>query len=321
MVERATSFSIVAYIVVQGRTYEGFASIVVLDRSEPPQEPPWISISYPTDDGKQNLVGEGTLLTIIGNVQAGSNPIQKIQILEGSNVLQEWPAQPGSFRVDLSSFGQLGRKVIRVRVTDTAGLYNEQQITIINDDQALDSAAREFLRKYSCAGDGGTVRMGNLSNGPYSKPIKVYINTVQQWKSLVQQACDFWTKYTAIQFEITTFTDSAESPGVVIADYTNENKSVIAETFRGYITDPHEIDATVRLYKGWLSYNDDGRVIVIEHELGHAVLTAAEVTELGSYFIMNPVMTSGGKVIPPSVQRAIQLLYSNPPGWLVGHRD
>jgi hypothetical protein len=316
MVERATSFSLIAYIVVDGRTYEGSASIVVLDKSEPPQEPPQISISYPTDDGRQNLVGEGTLLTIMGNVQAGSNPIQKIQVLEDSNVLQEWPiSSSGEFRIDLERFGKPGRKTLKLRVIDSAGLFGETSIAVLNDNAQLEAQARQFLKKYSCAGDEGTVRMGNLSNGPYSKPIKVYINTVQQWKDLVQQACNFWTKYTAIQFEITTFTDSAESPGVVIADYTNENKSVIAETFRGYITDPHEIDATVRLYKGWLGYPDTLKVDVLSHELGHALLTEQHIDEYGQWFVMSTWGGNAVRLLPCIAQKATRLLYEHAPGW------
>jgi len=67
----------------------------------------------------------------MGNVQAGSNPIQKIQVLEGSNVLQEWPvSSSGEFRVDLERFGVPGRKVLRLRIVDSVGLYSEQTITV-----------------------------------------------------------------------------------------------------------------------------------------------------------------------------------------------
>jgi hypothetical protein len=317
LVEKATSFSLIACVVIQGKSYEGSASVIVLDKSEPPQEPPRISISYPLDDGKQNLVGEGTLLTIIGNVQAGSNPIQKIQILEGSNVLQEWPIAQGDFRVDLSNFGVPGRKVLKVRVVDSAGLYSETSIPVINDDTELEAQARQFLKKYSCSGDGGTVRFGNLQTGPYAQKVRIYINSVQQWKDLIEKACSFWTQYTGIQFEVTTFTGSAEFPSIVIADYTNVDKPIVAETIRGYITDPHEIDATVRLYKGWLDESNDQRIRTLAHEIGHGLYTEKEVTEFGPYFVQWPYgpLEIQKVIIPPIVQEGIKMLYSHSPGW------
>jgi hypothetical protein len=313
MVERATSFSLIAYIVVDGRTYEGEASIVVLDKSEPPVTPPSISLNYPSSE---IIVGSGTLLTIIGSVSQGSNTLKELQVLDtDSSVLQKWTiTQPGDFRVDLSSFGSPGRKVLRLRAVDSVGLFAEASIPLLNDNTQLDSAARQFLRRYSCAGDGGTVRFGNLQTGPYAKPVKVYINSVQQWKDLIERACAFWSQYTGIQFEITTFTGSAEFPSIVIADYTNVDKPIVAETIRGYITDPHEIDATIRLYTGWLDENSSTKVRTLEHELGHAIAVNAELTEFGPMCIMWPV-DNGGDIVLPLMQKAIRLLYENQPGW------
>jgi hypothetical protein len=312
------SFSLIACVVVQGRTYEGSSSVVVLDRSEPPQEPPRISISYPLDDGKQNLVGEGTLLTIIGNVQAGSNPIQKIQILEGSNVLQEWPAQPGSFRVDLSNFGSPGRKSLKIRVVDSAGLYGEAQIVVNNDDNLLDSAAREFLRKY-CAGDGGTVRFGNLQTGPYAKPVEIWLfQGVEPYQNLVESAAQFWTKYTGIQFKISPH-DQHPSGDVyiTICDRFSENPRPVAITQRSFGSDPREITyVRINLYKGWLDCPQDMQIGALTHELGHALVTASEIEEFGSRCVLWPILTDyRDQVIPTIIQRAIHLVYSYPPGW------
>jgi hypothetical protein len=317
MVERATSFSLIACVVIQGKSYEGSASVIVLDKSEPPQEPPRISISYPLDDGKQNLVGEGTLLTIMGNVQAGSNPIQKIQVLEGSNVLQEWPvSSSGEFRVDLERFGVTGRKVLRLRIVDSVGLYSEQQIVVNNDDNLLDSAARDFLRRYNVAPDGGSVRLGDLSNGPYTRPVMVYIKEIPQWEGLIREACSWWKKYTGLEFELST--GQPTPPGIYIADETATDKSIVAETKRGFDQDPHQITSvTISLYKGWLDESNDQRVNTLAHELGHGLYTEKEITEFGPYFVQWPYgpLEIQKVIIPPIVQRGIKMLYSHSPGW------
>jgi hypothetical protein len=253
----------------------------------------------------------------MGNVQAGSNPIQKIQVLEGSNVLQEWPiSSSGDFRVDLERFGVPGRKSLKVRVIDSAGLYSETSIPVVNDDAQLEAQAIQFLRKYNVASDGGTVRLGNLLSGPYARKVTVYINTVTQWRDLIEEACSFWTRYTNIQFELAVAPE-AESPCIIIADHTNENKSIIAETFRGYVSDPHEIDATIRLYKGWLDESNDQRVNTLAHELGHGLYTEKEITEFGPYFVQWPYgpLEIQKVIIPPIVQRGIKMLYSHSPGW------
>jgi len=316
MVERATSFSLIAYIVVQGKTYEGEASIVVLDKSEPPVTPPSISLNYPSSE---IIVGSGTLLTIIGSISQGSNALSRLQVIDSNgDLLQEWPAQPGAFRVDLERFGVTGRKTLRLRVIDSAGLYSETSIPVINDDAELEAQARQFLKKYSCAGDGGTIRFGNLQTGPYARPVRVYINTVQQVKDLIEKACAFWSRYTGIQFEITTFTGSAEFSSIVIADYTNVDKPIVAETIRGYITDPHEIDAVIKLYKIWLDYDDEVKACAIAHELGHSLLTMSEITEFGPHMIMWPYgpATLKEEVLPPVVQKSVYLLYSHAPDWI-----
>jgi hypothetical protein len=319
LVEKATSFSLIACVVVQGRTYEGSASIVVLDRSEPPQEPPRISISYPVDDGKQNLVGEGTLLTIMGNVQAGSNPIKKIQILEGSKVLQEWPiSSSGSFRVDLSSFGSPGKKTIRVRVVDSAGLYSETSIPVVNDDAQLDSAARQFLRRYSCAGDGGTIRFGSLQTGPYAKPVEIWLfQGVEPYQNLVESAAQFWTKYTGIQFKILRHDQHpSEDVYITICDRFSEDPGQVAITQRSFESDPHEITyVRVNLYKGWLGYPDTLKVDVLSHELGHALLTEQHIDEYGQWFVMSTWGGNAVRLLPCIAQKATRLLYEHAPGW------
>jgi hypothetical protein len=312
MVERAMSFSLIACVVIQSKSYEGSASVIVLDKSEPPQEPPRISIDWPDNE---QIVGRGVLLTILGSVTQGSNPLRELQVIDSNgNLLQEWPAQPGAFRVDLQQFGSFGRKVLRLRAVDSIGLFAEASISILNDDALLDSAARELIRRYNVI-NGGTTRIGNTQNGPPNRPIKVYINSTLRWRDLIQTSCDFWTRYTQVKFEVTTFVNEAESPCIVVADCTDEDGSVAADTYYAYPTgDLHERDAVIRLFKGWLSYNEEMKLAILEHEFGHALITLQHIDEDGALGVLSSSPT-GNKIISPRMQRAVELIYQNSPGW------
>jgi len=312
-IQKATSFSIIAgFTLALGRTYEGSTSIVVLPQNSPPQSPPLLRIDYPTSE---EIVGGGTLLTILGSVSQGSNPLSRLQVIDSNgDLLQEWPAQPGAFRVDLERFGSPGRKVLKVRVVDSAGLFAEASIPVLNDDAQLDSAARELIRRYNVI-NGGTTRIGNTQNGPPNRPIKVYVNSTLRWRDLIQASCDFWTRYTQVKFEVTTFVNEAESPCIVVADYTDKNASVAADTYYTYPTgDSHERDATIRLFKGWLSYDEEMKLAILEHEFGHALITLQHIDEDGPLGVLSSSPT-GNKIISPRMQRAVELIYQSPPAW------
>jgi hypothetical protein len=310
-VSSSTTFTLKASLSVGGAIYFGVASITVQPQQAPPQNTPTISLDYPTSE---QVVGSGTLLTILGSISQGSNPLKELQVLDSDNsLLQKWTiTQPGDFRIDLSNFGSRGEKTLKIRIVDSINLYSETQIQVINDDNLLEEKAREFLRKYNVLGDGGTARLGNLQTGPYARPVRVYINTVQQWKDLIQKACSFWTQYTGIQFELTTFTGSAESPCIVIADYTNEDKYCVADTYRGYIQDPHDYDGVIRLYKGWLDEGELDKIRTLTHELGHCLVTELH-TDPDMYDIMSNIPWEPF-LWWPYEQKAVKILYSLPPG-------
>jgi hypothetical protein len=325
MVERATSFSLIACVVIQGKSYEGSASVIVLDKSEPPQEPPRISISYPLDDGKQNLVGEGTLLTIMGNVQAGSNPIQKIQVLEGSNVLQEWPiSSSGEFRIDLGRFGKPGQKMLKIRAVDSSGLYGEASIQVVNDDTVLDAQAREFLRKYCTDAYGKTIRFGNLTTGPYTVPVNVYLDSslgthLTEVKHALEEAEKFWERYTGIEFRyINSYPPRPEDPKTPVigigAWWDKEGPGgAVAITTRGSQQDVHELtDVGIVLYKGWLYESELDKIRTITHELGHCLVTELH-TDPSMYDIMSNIPWEPF-LWWPYEQKAVKILYSLPPG-------
>jgi hypothetical protein len=315
-IQKATSFSIIAEftLLTSGRTYQGSTSIVVLPQSSPPVSPPSIHVDYPSDE---QIVGSGTLLTILGAVQAGTNPLKELEAIDSDGtILQRWSvSSSGVFRVDLSNFGSPGRKVLKVRVVDSADLFAEANVQVNNDDALLDQSAREFLKRYNVAPDGGSVRLGDLSNGAYTRPVMVYIREVSQWEDLIREACSWWKKYTGLEFELST--GQPTPPGIYIADETAKDEgSIVASTRCGFDQDPHQITTvTISLYKGWLNEDSNERANTVAHEMGHALLTTQEVEDFGPYMVMWPYGPRDQIILPPIVQKAVRMLYEHPPAW------
>jgi len=323
----ATTFSLVAYFELLGKTYEGSATIVVLPKGSPPVNPPSISIEYPSDE---QVVGSGTLLTVLGSIYQGSSALRELQVLDSDGtILQRWSvSSSGAFRVDLSNFGSPGRKTIRVRAVDSAGLYAEQTLQIVNDDGQLDGAAREFLRKYCSDAYGRTIRFGELTTGPYTVPVNVYLDSslsshLTEVKDALEEAEKFWKHYTGIEFRyINSYPPRPQDPKTPVigigAWWDKEGPGgAVAVTTRGSQQDVHELtDVGIVLYKGWLSWPQDTQIGALTHELGHALVTASEIEEFGFRCVLWPILTSvNDQIIPTIMQRAVHLLYNNSPGW------
>jgi hypothetical protein len=326
-VSSPTTFTLKASLSVGGAIYFGVASITVQPQQAPPQNPPTISLDYPTSE---QVVGTGTLLTILGSISQGSNALREIQVLDSDGtVLQRWSATPGAFRVDLSNFGSPGRKVLEVRIVDSAGLYGEQSISIINNEALLDEAAREFLQKYSCDAYSKTIRFGDLTTGPYTVPVNIYLdsslgNHLSEVKDTILKAEEFWKHYTGIEFQyINSYPPRPQDPKTPVigigAWWDKEGPGgAVAITSRGTQQDIHELtDVGITLYKGWLDEPYEMKKTILAHEIGHVILTMSHVDDFGPLFIMSSAGDAGGseRIIPPIVQHAIKLLYSNPPGW------
>ena len=290
----------------------------------PSVTPPSVSLSYPPQDGKVNVVGEGVKLTLIGSVQAGSYPVSRLQVLDSDgSLLQEWVVNEGVFRVDLERFGLIGQKTVKVRVVDTAGNYGETQLQLINDPALLENLAREFLRRYCAAGDGKLVRFGDLNDGPLANPVRVYLwPEVQPYASLVQQACSFWESYTRIRFELIQRapTESDPAPRIAIDAKFNSDAGYAAVTSRGTTSSTYKIDfGSITLYRGWYTTDETDKWQTLAHEIGHVILmtTGRGVdgqghTDDGSIMDYRP-----GPIrlfLHPYQQRAIQILYSSNPG-------
>jgi hypothetical protein len=256
-------------------------------------------------------VGGGTLLTVLGSIYQGSNALRELQVLDSDGtILQRWSvSSSGAFRVDLSNFGSPGRKTLRLRVIDSAGLYSETSIPVINDDAELEAQARQFLKKYNVAPDGGTLRFG-VTNIPIVVP-----DSLKQYWQVFEEACSFWNKYCPIVHLYPTTSNSNEYV-IRVFDETNQNSQYAAVTNRTY--NGHEIvSASIDLYKDWLGVSNDAKAEALAHELGHALYTENEITEYGSYFVQWPYGPAEIQkvIVPPVVQRGIRMLYSNPPGW------
>jgi hypothetical protein len=320
-VEEASTFSIIASFTIMGREFSGSATIVVLPKGAPPQSPPSISLEYPTSE---QIVGSGTLLTILGSVSQGSNPLKELVVLDSDGpLLQKWPiSSAGAFRVDLSNFGSPGRKVIRVRAVDSVGLYGEAQIVVDNDDNLLDEKAREFLRKYCVRGDGTTRRFGDLTDGPFNVSVKIYLASgVQPYANIVKEAVDFLERYySGMQFEIYTQEAFTKYPYITIKDEFSQNPGMTAATIVGY--DPSNLNkiiyGEITLYQDWqLNENEYQKIRTVAHEISHVICTTSEVTDYGVYFVLWPYgpLEIQKVVIPPIVQLGIKKLYSNPPAW------
>jgi hypothetical protein len=318
-IQRACTFSLIASFTLMGRTYEGSSTIVVLPQNSPPQQPPSIVVNWPD---REVVVGSGTLLTIIGSVSQGTNPLRELQVLDSDgSLLQRWPiSSSGAFRADLSSFGSPGRKVLRLRILDSVGLYSEQTITVTNDETVLDAQAWEFLKKYCTDAGSRTIRFGNLQTGPYAMPVEIWLfQGVEPYQNLVESAAQFWTKYTGIQFKILRH-DQHPSGDVyiTICDRFSEDPGRTADTERSFSTDTHEVVyVRVNLYTGWLDEPNEMKRVIMCHEVGHGILTMSHIDEFGPLFIMSSAGDAGGseRVIPPIVQHAIKLLYTHQPGW------
>jgi len=307
-VSSPTTFTLKASLSVGGAIYFGVASITVQPQQAPPQNPPTISLDYPTSE---QVVGTGTLLTILGSISQGSNPLKELQVVDSDNsLLQKWTiTQPGDFRIDLSNFGSKGEKSLKIRMVDSINLYSETQIQVINDDYLLEEKAREFLRKYNVApGDGGTVPFATTDI-----PVIVPDSLKQYWQTF-QSACDFWNKYVPL-LHLYPVSYTTNDYFIKVLDETNQSSNYVAVTFRTYGI--HTVaEGYIHLYKDWLDEPDSAKIEALAHELGHVLLTPSEVTEYGSYMVMWPFVGDiQWTILPPIVQKAVRLLYSNPPAW------
>jgi hypothetical protein len=153
--------------------------------------------------------------------------------------------------------------------------------------------------------------------GPYNKPVRVYVwQGLWPYKNYIEKACEFWTKYTGIQFQIILQNPTGEEPLPVIGirDWFDQDPGYGAITWAGTQNDPHEIiSGGIALYAGWLRSNDYHKVMLIAHEIGHVLLMGVNVSR---HTQDNSLMDAdmGSRMLHTYQQLACKIMYNKNPG-------
>jgi len=288
---------------------------------QPPQpNPPSIQVIYPWEDNKVNVVGDNVILTVKGYVYSRSNGyVNKVEAYIDNEKVAETIPNYDYFELDITKFGnRQGNKELIIKATTTDNAIGEYKLNIIYDNNLLYSLAVEFLRRYSCIyhedeGKYRILRFGNLNNGPYNKPVRVYVwQGLWPYKNYIEKACEFWTKYTGIQFQIILQNPTGEElpPLIGIRDRFDQDPGIVADTGRGTLNDVHEIiGGGIALYAPWLKVDEGYKIITIAHEIGHVLLTYTHTND-------NSFMDagSGSRMIHSYQQLAIRIMYNKNPG-------
>jgi hypothetical protein len=210
-VSNTTTFTLTATVTFTTTTRQASTTITVFPSSQPPQpNPPSIQVIYPWEDNRVNVVGDNIILTVKGYVYSRSNGyVNKVEAYIDNEKVAETIPNYDYFELDITKFGnRQGNKELIIKATTTDNAIGEYKLNIIYDNNLLYSLAVDFIRKYSCIyhedeGKYRIVRFGNLNNGPYNKPVYVDITSdILPYEKYVIKACEFWTKYTGIQFVI-----------------------------------------------------------------------------------------------------------------------
>jgi len=325
-VSARTTFTLTATVTFLTTTRQASITITVLPSPQPPQpNPPSIQVIYPWEDNKVNVVGDNVILTVKGYVYSRSNGyVNKVEAYIDNEKVAETIPNYDYFELDITKFGnRQGNKELIIKATTTDNAIGEYKLNIIYDNNLLYSLAVEFLRKYSCIyheneGKYRIARFGNLNNGPYNKPVYLGITSdILPYEKYVIKACEFWTKYTGIQFVILRPGDPSSPTGIGIyinAKFDQDPGYAGAKTWAGTQNDPHEITSgSIVLYAGWLRGDEYYKITALAHELGHVLLMGVNViihTQDNS--LMDLYRGSG--MLHTYQQLACKIMYSKNPG-------
>ncbi len=321
-----TNFTLTVTVTFPTTSREASTTVIVYPPQSNPNNPPVIQIIYPWEDNRVNVVGDNVILTIKGYVYSRSNGyVNKIEAIIDNEKVAETTPNYDYFELDITKFGnRQGNKQVIIRATTTDNNIGEYTLNIIYDNNLLYSLAVEFIRRYSTIyheneGKYRIVRFGNLNNGPYSKPVRVYVwQGLWQYKHYIEKACDFWTKYTGIQFQIILQNPTGEEPIPVIGirDWFDQDPPYAAAgTVVGTLNDIHEITSGgIALYAGWLRANERYKFRIMAHEIGHVLLaTAPGYPHPNDKSLMDITMDSSD-MLHTYQQLAIKIMYSKNPG-------
>jgi len=317
-VSARTTFTLTATVTFLTTTRQASTTITVLPSSQPPQpNPPSIQVIYPWEDNKVNVVGDNIILTVKGYVYSRSNGyVNKVEAYIDNEKVAETIPNYDYFELDITKFGnRQGNKELILKATTTDNAIGEYKLNIIYDNNLLYSLAVEFIRKYSCIyhedeGKYRIVRFSNPIDGPYGKPVLVKVGLLPpEYHIYVQKACEFWTKYTGMQFDIRNETGPAPYMIGIAAKFDQDGG---AGTRVGTQNDPHEIiGGSIALYAGWLRGDDYYKITALAHELGHVLLITIDIhTQDNS--LMDLYRGSG--MLHTYQQLACKIMYSKNPG-------
>jgi hypothetical protein len=280
---------------------------------KPVVNPPQVRIVYPWDNVLETrVVGPGVKLQVRGRVYQGTNPVGRIEAVVDGRVVFTLNNPTYEFEFDLEEFGSPGTKPLIIRAVDTQGLAGEASVEIVNDEVVLERLAKDFLRRYATFGEGRVWRYGDLQDGPYTKPVRIYIwPEVQPYRHLVEEACEFWRRYTNIQFDIIPGSD-VDLPVIVIKAKFDQNPPYAALTHRWF--DPQGTPGKIAggdiiLYQSWYVANELGKIHLLAHEIGHVLVTEEHVMDGSVFQSPDPTL-----IIHPYQQYAVRLLYQMRPG-------
>jgi hypothetical protein len=326
-VSARTTFILTATVTFLTTTRQASTTITVLPSPQPPQpNPPSIQVIYPWEDNKVNVVGDNVILTVKGYVYSRSNGyVNKVEAYIDNEKVAETIPNYDYFELDITKFGnRQGNKELIIKATTTDNAIGEYKLNIIYDNNLLYSLAVDFLRRYSCIyheneGKYRIVRFSNPVDGPYGRPVRIELEKLpSQYWGYVRKACEFWTKYTGIKFDIVSEINP-NLPGIAIVAKFDQDPGIVAGvTSVGYKIVPYEIgSAVITLYKFWLSKDELGKTSTIIHELGHVILLSATVNNAMQWHtndggIMDPDL--GSKMLHTYQQLACKIIYNKNPG-------
>jgi hypothetical protein len=322
-VSARTTFILTATVTFLTTTRQASTTITVLPSPQPPQpNPPSIQVIYPWEDNKVNVVGDNVILTVKGYVYSRSNGyVNKVEAYIDNEKVAETIPNYDYFELDITKFGnRQGNKQLIIKATTTDNAIGEYKLNIIYDNNLLYSLAVDFIRRYSCIyheneGKYRIVRFSNPIDGPYGKPVRIELEKLpSQYWNYVRKACEFWTKYTNIQFDIVPEINP-NLPGIAIVAKFDQDPGIGAGTRVGTQNDIHEITSgVIVLYAGWLRGSERYKTTTIAHELGHVLLaTAPGYPHTNDNSLMDS--TSGGSEMLHTYQQlACKIIYTKNPG-------
>ena len=309
--ERIASLLLIIFIlIIQTKCKENAAG--------PPidQQYPRIWIEYPDERDFTRLVGEGAKMMIRGQA-AYTN---KVQIIIDGTIIADLSVdsfhKKTSFETIISNFGSPGIKDIIVRGVGYS--VTNEVIHIENDPSKIHQRAIEYLGFQYSNMNGKLRRFLNLSNGPYSFPVKIKIpSNAHVLRKEIEDGAKFWEIWADLHYKIILVNESYPDspldcylPGPIgfLYIYPKFNEGGLPGAC------PHglgyEFDAgTINLTKGWYAGNSIGKALTITHEMGH-------ILGLTHYDQNVNTMDGGDRTLMHPYQiYALKWIYSHNPGY------